>query len=129
MKKTVNQSAKVCFAVFVLFLAAACSEKNEEQIVPPETHPLSQSNIGYGVVNVLYTSLNTEAASGSGTAGSVRMGTVLTIYERKSVINGRRSESWLLVETENNYKGWILEEAVNVYPNLPQARVASEAMR
>jgi len=96
-------------------------------VLPPETSPLSQPSVGYGVINILYARISAGTDAGSAAAGHERMGTVVQIHERRIVRDGGGSESWLLVEGDS--KGWIREELVSVYCNLQQARTASEAMR
>ena len=128
MKKTIYTGVRLACAIFVLMLTMACTgRRNETLVLPPETAPLSQTYIGYGVINVLYTRLSTETVADSPASGHARMGTVVSIQERRSVRIGGRIESWLLVEGES--RGWILEELVDVYANVSQARTASEAMR
>ncbi|MCL2192554.1 MAG: hypothetical protein FWB78_04060 [Treponema sp.] len=128
MKKAISTIITVCCAVLILLLAVACTgRRNETPVLPPETSPLSQTYIGYGVVNVLYTRLSVEATAISAASGHARMGTVVRIHERRLIRDGARTESWLLVEEDT--KGWILEELVDVYANEQQARTASETMR
>jgi len=127
-KKFIYTGIRIFFSVFILLLAVACSgRRNEAQVLPPETSPLSQSYVGYGVINVLYARLNSETTADSAASGHARIGTVVRIHERRLVRAGGRNESWLMVEEES--KGWIREDLVNVYSNLSQARTASEAMR
>jgi len=127
-KKSIYIVAKVCLAIVALTLATACTgRRNDIPVLPPETSPLSQSYVGYGVINVLYTRLSTETTTASPAAGHARMGTVVRIHERRLVREGETTESWLLVEGETT--GWIREELVNVYANISQARTAAEAMR
>ncbi|MCL2599833.1 MAG: hypothetical protein FWD88_01435 [Treponema sp.] len=125
--KTRYIGIRICGTVFILMFAAACLERNETKVLPPETAPLSHDYVGYGVINVMYTRLSMETTADSAASGHARMGTVVRIHERRLVREGGRNESWLLVEGES--RGWIREELVNVYTNISQARTASEAMR
>jgi len=118
----------VCAMLFALTFAVSCiGRRNEAAVSPPETAPLSQSYVGYGVVNVLYTRLSTETTAYSASSGHARLGTVVRIHERRLVREGGRNESWLRVEAES--EGWIREELINVYSNVSQARTAAETMR
>jgi len=128
MKKTIYTRVLVCCAILALLPATACTgRRNEAPVLPPETSPLSQSYVGYGVINVLHTRLSAEAAADAHASGHERMGTVVSIHERRLVRTDERTDSWLLVQGES--RGWILEELVDVYANESQARTASEAMR
>jgi len=128
MKKVIYTGIQVCCLALVLLLAVACTgRRNETAVLPPETSPLSQSFVGYGVINVLHTRLSVEMIADSLASGHSRMGTVVRIHERRLVRDGERTESWLLVEEET--KGWILEDFVDVYTNESQAQTAAEAMR
>ena len=125
---TARAVAKVCLAIFALALTTACTgRRNDTPVLPPETAPLSQSYVGYGVINVLYTRLSVETTAASPAAGHARIGTVVRIHERRLVRDGAATESWLLIEGDS--KGWIREELVSVYANISQARTAAEAMR
>ena len=128
--KTLSKYAalRVCFAILVLLSASACDgRRNESPVLPPETTPLSQSHVGYGVINILYTRLGTDTTVDGPAVGHARVGTVVRIHERRLVREGGRNESWLLIEGEDT--GWIREDFVNVYANLSQARAAANAMR
>jgi len=127
MKKIIFTDIRVCCVVLALLLTACGGRRNETPVLPPETAPLSQSYVGYGVINVLYTRLSVEATADGPASGHARMGTVVSIHERRLVRVGGGVESWLLVEGES--KGWIPEDLVDVYANVSQARTASEAMR
>ena len=123
--------SQVYWAVFALFFIAACNGKKEETpVTPPLTSPLSQSFIGFGVVNVLYTRLAAhpgddnpeEHASG----GYLRRGAVVSILERRLIKNQENSESWLMVEGDG--RGWLRESLVDIYDSESQADTASEAI-
>jgi len=118
-------------SVFLICLAAlvslpSCARREETQVQPPETFLLSQPHIGYGVVNVLYARIDSDLGAGSAAVGHMRQGTIVRVMERRQVMSGGRSESWLFVEGDS--AGWIREDFVNVYANLPQARTAAAEM-
>jgi hypothetical protein len=63
--------------------------------MPPPTSPLSQAYIGYGVVNVSYTRINSAPEDDSASPGYLRRGAVVRIIERQALRDGGGSESWL----------------------------------
>jgi len=111
---------------------SACTGKNEETpVIPPLTSPLSQSFIGYGVVNVSYTRVAAQpeennSAEDSVSPGYLRRGSVVCILRRRMVKNQKKSESWVLVE--GSCTGWLKESLVDIYDTEPQARTASESI-
>jgi hypothetical protein len=113
--------------VLILFLVISCFAKKEETpVLPPETFPLSQPHIGFGVINVSYTGVSTVPGEGGASLGYLRRGTVVQIHERRQIKTAGNTESWLLVE--ETYKGWLKETLVEVYENESKAQTASEAM-
>ena len=95
--------------------------------MPPVTHPLAREFIGYGVVNVSFTHLLSEPGAGGVSRGYLRRGTVIRIIERRPVLSGRSSETWVLAEGGTS-QGWIQESSLEVYDNESRAKTASEAM-
>jgi hypothetical protein len=117
----------LCLLVFV----SACNgTKEETPVVPPLTSPLSQSYIGFGVVNVSYTRITAQpeegSAEGNASEGYLRRGSVVSILQRRMVKNQDKLESWVLVEGSD--KGWLRESLVDIYDSELQARTASESM-
>jgi hypothetical protein len=112
----------------VLLASVACTARNGNiGLLPPETSPLSRELIGFGVVSVLYTRLNSEPSSESAASGQTRIGEIVRVLERRILREDDGSESWLLVEGDSS--GWIREEMVGMYENEAQARAAAQAMR
>ncbi|MDR0290910.1 MAG: hypothetical protein LBI06_08245 [Treponema sp.] len=123
--------SQVCWAVCALFFVAACNLKKEEiPAMPPLTSPLSQSFIGFGVVNVSYTRVSIQPAEANPdeniSPGYLRRGSVVSILQRRTIRNQGSSESWVLVEGDTS--GWLKENLVDIYDSELQARTASEAM-
>jgi len=123
--------AVACIAVF-----PSCSgRRGASAVLPPETSPLSQEHIGYGVVDALFARLLAEPAPPGATEGAAtghaRMGSVARVLERRIARGGGASESWLLIEEigDGGHSGWIREEMVRVYANEPQARAAAREAR
>jgi hypothetical protein len=121
---------QVCFAAYVCLALTACNLKKEEKPVsPPLTFPLSQSYIGYGVINVSYTRLNADIEESGASAGYLRQGSVVRIIERRLVRNEEKTETWVLVVSiEGNIKGWLKESLMDIYGNENQAITASKSM-
>jgi hypothetical protein len=123
-------------ATFCLILGIAlgscAGRKAESAVVPPVTSPLSQTLIGFGVINVSYTHLNAGPAqaspeeAGVSSSGYLRRGSLVRVLERRAVKNNGASESWVLVA--GNYQGWLRESLVDIYDNERRARTAAESM-
>jgi len=119
---------QVCFAAYICLSLSACSLKKEEKPVsPPLTFPLSQSYIGYGVVNVSYTRVNASIEESGSSVGYLRQGDVVRIIERRLVKNEGKTEAWVLVE--GTAKGWLKEPLLDIYGNENQAVTASKTKR
>jgi len=116
-------------------LMSACDRKKEEMpVIPPLTSPLSQTFIGFGVVNVSYTRVATrpeedksaEDSAENASPGYLRRGSVVCILQRRLVKNQEKPESWVLVN--GSCIGWLKESLVDIYDTESQARTASESM-
>jgi len=119
---------QVLLAALVSLPLSACNLKKEEKPVsPPLTFPLSQTCIGYGVINVSYTRLSAGAEENGPSAGYLRQGSVVRVTERRLVKNEGKTEAWVLVDGDG--KGWLKESLIDIYDNESQAITASEAKR
>jgi len=111
---------------------SACDRKKEETpVIPPLTSPLSQTFIGFGVVNVSYTRVAAQPeednlAEDSASPGYLRRGSVVRILQRRLVKSQEKPESWVLVN--GSCTGWLKESLVDIYDTESQARTASESM-
>jgi len=118
---------QVFLAALVPLSVSACNLKKEDKPVsPPLTFPLSQSYIGYGVVNVSYTQVNAGIEESGPSAGYLRQGSVVRVIERRLVKNEGKTETWVLVD--GTVKGWLKESQIDIYGNESQAITASGAM-
>ncbi|MDR2535507.1 MAG: hypothetical protein LBD29_05675 [Treponema sp.] len=109
------------------FFIYSCTRKTEEVIiVPPPTYPLSQSAIGYGVINESFTLVMKEPAQSEISLGHLRKGSIVRVLERRSISNQGKSELWVLVE--GTYRGWLKEEFVDIYDLEAQAGTAALVM-
>jgi hypothetical protein len=117
---------QVFLAAFISLSLSACNLKKEEKPVsPPLTFPLSQSSIGYGVINVSYTRLSAGIEESGSSAGYLRQGSVVRIIERRLVKTEGKTEVWVLVE--GTAKGWLKETLMDIYGNESQAVTASKS--
>jgi hypothetical protein len=116
----------------VFLLLAACRQKKDEIVVsPPLTFPLSQSYVGYGVINVSYTRVSASIEESGASVGYLRQGSVVRVIERRLVKEEGKTEAWVLVEglTEGAAKGWLKESLMDIFDNESQAETAAESMR
>ena len=125
-----GQAVFICFLLLTGTCLLSCySKKNETPVAPPLTSPLSQRFIGFGVINVSYTNINSYPGEDSNSLGYLRRGSVVFIHERRQIKTDEKTESWLLVEgTNNTNKGWLKEIIVDVYENELKAQTASNSM-
>jgi hypothetical protein len=131
MKIRVNHIIRqVCLTSFVFLSLSSCNLRKEEKPVsPPLTFPLSQSYIGYGVINVSYTRLSAGIEENSSSAGYLRQGSVVRIIERRLVKTEAKTEAWVLVASvEGSTKGWLKESLMDIYGNESQAVTAAKSM-
>jgi hypothetical protein len=141
--KLILSGGQAYWAIFLLLFLAACNGKKEETpVIPPLTSPLSQSFVGYGVVNVSYTRVTAapeedslEYNEGANASGSyLRQGSVVRILQRRQVKSQDRLESWVQVDGSGGSVGaaglgWLRESLVDIYDSEGQARTASESMQ
>ena len=116
------------FTASILALSASTCKRNslDEEIVPPLTRPLSRYVIGYGVVNANYTHILDRQGESGKSIGFLRRGSIVEILERRPVIRGDKAEMWIFAS--GNYKGWMKETELSIYPSKAQALTASESI-
>ncbi|MCL2609114.1 MAG: hypothetical protein FWD94_04330 [Treponema sp.] len=116
--------------VLALFSVSCSGKDTSSRIIPPETPPLTRPIIGYGVVNTFYARLLAETGEEGTVLGLVRIGTVLSVRERRQTGRGAAVRAWLFVKVEDSgEEGWIPEDLVDEYPNEAQARIAGQGLR
>ena len=101
-------------------------KKEEMTVSPPVTSPLSREYIGYGVITASFTHITGDPTESSPSLGYLRRGSVVRIIKRQSV--GRNFDSWVQLETEDNERGWLKEDIMNIYNSESQAKTASELL-
>ncbi|MDR2596229.1 MAG: hypothetical protein LBC76_02800 [Treponema sp.] len=124
-------TAKNIFGQLLLFffITSLCScllKKEENPVIPPETSPLSQDYIGYGVITNSFTHITADPSEESPSLGYLRRGSLVRIIRRQSVKTVNGFISWVLIE-DSQY-GWLKEEAMDIYSSENQAKTASESM-
>jgi hypothetical protein len=103
----------------------SCTRSADEiPLLPPPTHPLSRSLIGYGVISASYTHVVDIPDPRGLSLGYLRRGSVVPVLERKYINNQGTTESWVLVD--GNYRGWLREREIDIYDNKAQAQTAAE---
>ena len=109
-------------------LCSCIARKEENQIVPPVTSPLSRDYIGFGVITASFTHITLEPFEDSPSLGYLRRGSLVQILRRQSVRAGNGFSSWVLIEGNVNQQGWLKEDVMAIYDNESQAKTASESM-
>jgi len=118
---------QVCFAAYICLSLSACNlKKDDKPVSPPLTFPLSQTYIGYGVVNVSYTRVSASMEESGPSSGYLRQADVVRIIERRLVKAEGKTEAWVLVE--GTAKGWLKESLIDIYNNESQATTAAKSM-
>ncbi|MDR0562284.1 MAG: hypothetical protein LBG73_06305 [Spirochaetaceae bacterium] len=127
--------SQVCgFVLFIgltFFIQACTKDSGEITIIPPPTHPLSRSVVGYGVIKVSFTRVLDNPNQTSASLGYLRRGSIVRVVERRSINREGTFESWVLVE--GLFRGWLREEereerVVDIYDLEAQAGTAAVVM-
>jgi hypothetical protein len=116
------------FTASLLVLSASSCKRSsfEDEIVLPLTRPLSRYVIGYGVVNANYTHILDKQGENGKSIGFLRRGSIVEILERRPVVRGDKAEIWVFAS--GNYRGWLKENELRIYPSKAQALTASESI-
>jgi len=127
MRITVKNSLGQLFLFFIIAAMCSCLAKKEEiPVIPPETSPLSQDYIGYGVITNSFTHITADPSEESPSMGYLRRGSLVRIIRRQSIKTASGFVSWVLIEDEQY--GWLKEEVMDIYSSESQAKTASESM-
>jgi len=112
----------ICFLVL-----NSCGVNREEvNVVPPVTSPLSRDYIGFGVITDSFTHITSEPVENSPSLGYLRRGTLVRIIRRQIIRTREGFIPWVLID--GNQQGWLREDVMDIYSNEGQARTASESM-
>jgi len=127
MRITVKNSFGQLFLLFYVVTLGSCFMKKEEiPLIPPETSPLSQEYIGYGVITDSFTHITADPSEDSPSQGYLRRGSLVRIIRRQAVKTSGGFVSWVLIEDVQH--GWLKEEVMDIYSSESQAKTASESM-
>ncbi|GHV83796.1 hypothetical protein AGMMS50212_11360 [Spirochaetia bacterium] len=114
--------------LLILVLFVSCSRPPaEDEIKIPVTPPLSREVIGYGVVNNNYIHVVDKQGEGGNTLGFLRKGSIVEISERRPLVSGEKSESWVFAK--GAYSGWLRENELRIYPSKAQAETAAKNLQ
>ena len=117
---------RIILIVFTFVLFNCGGNKEDTHIIPPVTSPLSDSYVGFGVINVSYISVRESPEEGSPSIGYLRRGSLVRVLERRTIIDNTGPSTWVL--TEGNSNGWLREEEMDIYSSESRAKTASENM-
>jgi hypothetical protein len=132
MRITVKQSLGqlsflLIFPALILFLLFSCDSKKEEiQVIPPITSPLSREYIGFGVITESFTHVTADPSQDSPSIGYLRRGSRVRIIRRQIIKTQDGFISWVL--TDSQQQGWLKEDVMDIYTNENQAVTASELL-
>jgi len=127
MRITVKNSFGQLFLLLCMAALGSCLLKKEENpLIPPETSPLSQDYIGYGVITNSFTHITADPSEDSPSQGYLRRGSLVRIIRRQAVKTSGGFISWVLIEDLQH--GWLKEEVMDIYSSESQAKTASESM-
>jgi hypothetical protein len=105
----------------------SCGVNREEtNVIPPVTSPLSREYIGFGVITDSFTHIVAEPSENSPSLGFLRRGTPVQIIRRQIIRTREGFVSWVLID--GNQQGWLREDVMDIYDNERQAKTASESM-
>jgi len=132
MRITVNQSLGqlsillIFFALFSFLLVSCDNKKEEIQVIPPVTSPLSSEYIGFGVITDSFTHLTADPSQDSPSIGYLRRGSRVRIIRRQIIKTQDGFISWVLIDGQQ--QGWLKESVMDIYSNENQAITASELL-
>jgi len=111
----------------LMFLLFSCDTKKEEiQVIPPITSPLSGEYIGFGVITESFTHVTADPSQDSPSIGYLRRGSRVRIIRRQITKTQDGFTSWVL--TDGQQQGWLKEDVMDIYNNENQAITASELL-
>ena len=114
----------VCLCIVSLFACRAKREDNE--VIPPITAPLTRNYIGYGVITDSFTHIQVDPQENSVSLGYLRRGSLVRIIRRQTVRTDSGFQTWVL--TNEPQYGWLKEDVMSIYNTEGQARTASQML-
>jgi len=128
LKSSISQLSLVLIfsAIFLTVLCSCNTRKEEIDIIPPVTSPLSGDYIGFGVITESFTHLSADPSPDGRSLGYLRRGSLVQIIRRQTVKTQEGYISWVL--TDGQQQGWLREDVMDIYKNEKQAVTASEML-
>jgi hypothetical protein len=126
MMKKIKHVLLFFFAVFLILLCSCETKKEEINVIPPVTPPLSGEYIGFGVIKESFTHINTDPSQDSPSLGYLRRGSRIKIVRRQIIKTQDGYISWVLMDGQQ--QGWLKEDVMDIYNNENQAITASELL-
>jgi hypothetical protein len=127
MRITLKHILSQLLAVSVITALCACGVNKEDiPVIPPVTSPLSRDYIGFGVITSSFSHIMAEPSQDSHDFGYLRRGSLVKIIRRQTIRTQDGFSSWVF--TDGNQKGWLMEDAMEIYESEDQAKTASESM-
>jgi hypothetical protein len=128
VKRSLGQLSFLFFSLALFsFLLFSCDVKKEEiNVIPPITSPLSGDYIGFGVITDSFTHVTADPSQDSPSIGYLRRGSRVRIVRRQIIKTQNGFVSWVL--TDGNQEGWLKEDVMDIYNNENQAITASELL-
>ena len=114
----------VCLCIVSIFSCRANRDENE--VVPPVTAPLTRNYIGYGVITDSFTHITVDPQENSISLGYLRRGSLVRIIRRQTVRTDSGFQTWVL--TDEPQYGWLKETVMDIYNTEGQARTASQML-
>ena len=128
MKRSLGQLSFIIILISLfIYLLFSCGTKKEEiQVIPPVTSPLSGEYIGFGVITESFTHVTADPSQDSASIGYLRRGSRVRIIRRQIIKTQGGFISWVL--TDGQQQGWLKEDVMDIYTNENQAITASELL-
>ncbi|WP_461255879.1 hypothetical protein [Treponema sp. R80B11-R83G3] len=128
MKQSLGQLSflLIFLALFSILLFSCETKKDEIQVIPPITSPLSGDYIGFGVITESFTHVTADPSQESPSIGYLRRGSRVRIIRRQIIKTQGGFISWVL--TDGQQQGWLKEDVMDIYNNENQAITASELL-
>ncbi|MDR2965461.1 MAG: hypothetical protein LBU88_06770 [Treponema sp.] len=112
--------------VCIVSLFACRANRDDSEVVPPVTAPLSRNYIGYGVITDSFTHITVDPQENSISLGYLRRGSLVRIIRRQIVKTDSGFQTWVL--TDEPQYGWLKEDVMGIYNSEGQAKTASEQL-
>ena len=121
-----NMRIKLIILICLIPLFSCRGGRDESNVTPPITAPLSSEFIGYGVITDSFTHVTVDPQENSASMGYLRRGSLVRVIRRQTVRTDSGFQSWVL--TDDPQHGWLKESVMEIYSTEGQAKTASQAL-